>query len=278
MLGMGDDFTLIPAHPQGEGQHQLLRAALDEAVSVADAALGPVRLSSPNAPATRDVLGTLFWGVLCGQWRYAHLSAVRFDPVNPPLLGMSKVVSEDSARRFLAAMDAEAAGQWLRGELLACYGALLCEPWVLDTDTTIKPIYGHQDGAKKGYNPSKPGRPSLAYHSYFIARLRGCLEVEEESGEHAPAKYGEEGFLCQCEERGQRYLFKLRQSPMVKTLIKKMERTAGWVDAGQGFEGIESRLQLKAWNVKLTKKPRKPKPDKAGRGVLSGSSRRLRSS
>ena len=26
-----------------------------------------------------------------------------------------------------------------------------------------------------------------------------------------------------------------------------MERTSGWVDAGQGFEGIESRLKLKAW-------------------------------
>jgi len=53
--------------------------------------------------------------------------------------------------------------------LKACYGALLCEQWVLDIDTTIKPVYGHQDGAKKGYNPSKPGRPSLAYYSYFRA-------------------------------------------------------------------------------------------------------------
>ena len=55
----------------------------------------PVRLSSPNAPLTRDVLGTLLLGVLCGQWRYAHWSAVRFDPVNPGLLGMRKVVGED---------------------------------------------------------------------------------------------------------------------------------------------------------------------------------------
>jgi len=135
----------------------------------------PVKLTSPNAPLTRDVLGTLLLGILSGQWRYAHLSAVRFDPVNPGLLGMSKVVSEDSARRFLGAMSEEASGSWLRGELKACYGALLCEQWVLDIDTTIKPVYGHQDGAKKGYNPSKPGRPSLAYHSYlrlpFILRI-----------------------------------------------------------------------------------------------------------
>ena len=235
----------------------------------------PVKLTSPNAPLTRDVLGTLLLGILSGQWRYAHLSAVRFDPVNPGLLGMSKVVSEDSARRFLAAMSAEASGSWLRGELKACYGVLLSEQWVLDVDTTIKPVYGHQDGAKKGYNPSKPGRPSLAYHSYFIGRLRVCLDVEVESGNHAPAKYGhaglwrildelpkehrpqfvrgdlaygEEGFLNQCEAREQRYLFKLRQSPKVKELIKILEKNGGWVDAGQGFEGIESRLKLKAWS------------------------------
>ena len=75
----------------------------------------PVRLSSPNAPSARDVLGTLLMGVLCGQWRYAHLSALRFDPVNPNLLGMSKVVSEDSARRYLAAMSDEPKnGSWSR--------------------------------------------------------------------------------------------------------------------------------------------------------------------
>jgi hypothetical protein len=237
----------------------------------------PVRLTSPNAPSARDVLGTLLLGILCGQQRYAHLSALRFDPVNPGLLAMSKVVSEDSARRYLAAMSDESSEQWLRGQLRECYGPLLLEPWVLDVDTTIKPIYGHQDAAKKGYNPAKPGRPSLAYHSYFIGTLRVCLDVEVEAGDQCAAKhghaalwrlidelpaaqrpalirgdlaYGEEKLMSACEVRGQKYLFKLRQSPRVKDLIKLLEKRerGAWQDAGQGFEGIESRLQLKAWS------------------------------
>ncbi len=237
----------------------------------------PVRLSSPNAPGARDVLGTLLMGVLCGQQRYAHLSALRFDPVNPPLLGMSKVVSEDSARRYLGAMRPEQSEQWLRAQLRECYEPLLLEPWVLDVDTTIKPIYGHQEAAKKGYNPSKPGRPSLAYHSYFIGTLRVCLDVEVEAGDQCAAKhghaalwrlidelpaaqrptllrgdlaYGEEKLMSACEERGQKYLFKLRQSPRVKDLVKLLEKRerGAWSDAGQGFEGIESRLRLKAWS------------------------------
>ena len=94
----------------------------------------PVRLSSPNAPRTRDVLGTLLMGILCGYTRYAHLSAVRFDPVNPPLLRMEKVASEDSTRRFLGAMSDEESSQWMHSQLRECYGALLSVPWVLDVD------------------------------------------------------------------------------------------------------------------------------------------------
>jgi hypothetical protein len=33
----------------------------------------------------------------------------------------------------------------------------------------VKPLYGHQQDATLGYNPAKPGRPSHAYHSSFIA-------------------------------------------------------------------------------------------------------------
>ena len=69
------------------------------------------------------------------------------------------------------------ATKWLRGHFRQCWEGLLTLPWVLDVDTTIKPIYGHQEGATKGYNPSKPGRPSHVVHTYLIAQLRlvlGC--------------------------------------------------------------------------------------------------------
>src|SRR5258708_700885 len=61
--------------------------------------------TSPNAPEKRDVLGTILLSVLSGHWRYADISAIRGDGVNPTLLGMSKVASEDSVRRALLAME-----------------------------------------------------------------------------------------------------------------------------------------------------------------------------
>jgi hypothetical protein len=67
----------------------------------------PLLLTSPNAPTKRDILGTLLLSVLAGHRRYAHITALRCDPVNPPLLGMNKVVSADAVRRALGKIEDE---------------------------------------------------------------------------------------------------------------------------------------------------------------------------
>jgi hypothetical protein len=59
----------------------------------------PLTYTSPNAATKADVLGAILLAVLSGHRRYAHITALRFAGVNPQLLGMSKVCSEDSVRR-----------------------------------------------------------------------------------------------------------------------------------------------------------------------------------
>jgi hypothetical protein len=59
----------------------------------------PPHYTSPNAPSRRDVLGTALLSALSGHRRCAHITALRADTLNPPLLGMSHVLSEDAARR-----------------------------------------------------------------------------------------------------------------------------------------------------------------------------------
>jgi hypothetical protein len=195
----------------------------------------PVSWTSNNAPNKRDVLGTAVLSILCGHQRYAHISALRGDSVNAPLLGMEKVVSEDSVRATLKKMDEQAAAAWLQRHLLALTEPLLGEPWILDADVTVKPIYGHQEGAVLGYNPHKPGRPSHTYHSYFIANLRLVLDVEVQPGNQHHSKFsapglwallnrigrirwpqllrgdrdwGTEANMQRCEQEGLPYLFK----------------------------------------------------------------------
>src|SRR5436190_1183370 len=62
----------------------------------------PLTFSSPNAPSKHDLLGTVLLSILSGHYRYAHITALRCDAVNPRLLGMKKEVSEDAVRRGLA--------------------------------------------------------------------------------------------------------------------------------------------------------------------------------
>ena len=138
----------------------------------------PLAFVSPNAPRKRDVLGTLMLSILAGHRRYAHITALRADSVNPPLLGMRKVISEDAVRRALAKIDDTAGINWLQTHLDYCLMPLLQEPWILDADCTIKPLYGEQEGAVVSYNPRKPGRPSHCYHTYMLSNLRLVLGVD----------------------------------------------------------------------------------------------------
>jgi|GEM_PF-4331725 len=94
------------------------------------------------------------------------MTALMGDKVNSKLLGMNKVVSDDSARRALKKIDERLGIDWLQQHLHSCYTPLLKTPWNLDADVTVKPLYGNQEGATLSYNPHKPGRPSHTYHTY----------------------------------------------------------------------------------------------------------------
>jgi hypothetical protein len=65
--------------------------------------------------------------VLAGHWRYAHMTTLRCDPVNPRL------------------------------------------PWILDIDTTVKPLYGHQEG----YQPSAGTQLSVPHLNLCRGRRAG---------------------------------------------------------------------------------------------------------
>jgi len=206
----------------------------------------PLVLTSPNASENRDILGTILFSILAGHTRYAHMTTVRTDKVNPALLGMKKIVSDDTVRRGLNKISEEKGRDWLIEELKNCYSEILTIPWICDVDTTVKCLYGHQEGAVVGYNPKKPGRPSHTYHSYMIANIRMILDVEVMSGNESSAShtlphllswldsisvekrpqfirgdcnFGTDAVMTACETRHQPYLFKLKQTPNIKRFI-----------------------------------------------------------
>jgi hypothetical protein len=204
----------------------------------------PLSYSSPNASGKREVLGTLMLGILAGSRRYAHIASVHGDAVAAQALGLKNLVSADSVRRGLSAIEPLAGDQWMQTALMDSVRQALDRPWILDVDATIKPLYGKQQGAEVGYNLHKPGRPSHVLHTYWVGNLRLVLDAVLTSGkqhasahakaplqrllhemrEHRPVLvrgdcgYGNEGMLDVCEQQEQRYLLppKRRSSTAVR--------------------------------------------------------------
>jgi Transposase DDE domain group 1 len=188
---------------------------------------------------------------------------------------MRKVLSEDAVRRGLAKIDEAKGLRWLQNHLEYCTTPLLSEPWVLDMDSTVKTLYGHQEGAEAGYNPHKPGRPSHAYHTYLLSSLRLVLRVDVVPGDqynvaHAtdglwtlldhlgPARrpallrgdksWGIERVMARAEQNDLRSLFRLRMTANVKRSLERAMQQSDWADAGQGWQGQETSLRLTGWS------------------------------
>ncbi len=253
----------------------------------------PLSYTSSNAPSVQDVLGTWFLSILDGQNRYAHITGLRGDAVAPQLLGMKRIMSDESLRRALkhlapclddaktdeqrAAYDAQLARStvWMGEALSESVRDALDTGWILDCDTTVKLLYGHQAGAVIGYNPTKPGRPSHTIHTYWIANVRLVLDAEVQEGTATAAKYslprlvallgalapdkrpqmvrgdnafGNEPVMRALEVIDQSYLFKLRQTAGVKKLIERNWSRHDWHDIGQGGQAVETELALTGWS------------------------------
>ena len=115
-----------------------------------------------------QVFGLIVFGYLCGQQRLAHFEQLSRDAMVQKLLGLDGPIDENTLgyrlkkagykqsvqlarvssslaeRVHAGAADAPAEAQWI------------------DFDSTVKGTYGNQQGAAKGFNPSRKG--SKSYH------------------------------------------------------------------------------------------------------------------
>ena len=253
----------------------------------------PMSYTSGNAPEVVDVLGTWLLSILDGQRRYAHVAGLRGDAVAPQILGMTQIISDESLRRALKHLapsigtrcpederirrevQLATSTEWMALALKDSIREALSTEWILDCDTTIKLLYGHQDGAEISYNPTKPGRPSHTIHTYWIANIRLVLDAEVQGGKAHAAKhslprlivilkalpseqrprlvrgdnaFGNDPVMSELEAIDQKYLFKLRQSPGVKRLIERHWSRADWQDIGEGYYAVEAELALSGWS------------------------------
>ena len=250
--------------PLSTGGHNALMSAFLKAGGVFDRLVEscPLRLTSPNAPTNRETLGTAIVGMVNGSSRYRHFDTLGGDTATAEMFGLRKLMSCDSVRRNLKAIPEREGLAWIWAANLRLLGPLLDQDYILDLDPTVKPLYGHQEGAELGHNPQKPGRTSHCYHTLCIAKLRLVLGIVIHAGNETSGIYsadmldrflkwlsgrqrpklvrgdvgfGNETVIACCEANRAPYLFKVRRTRLVKDLFRLfLGNAAAWRDAGEG--------------------------------------------
>jgi hypothetical protein len=117
---------------------------------------------SNNAIPLAHTLTAFLTAVVTGARRFAHTQWLRADCALHAMLGMERFPGDDAIRNFFlrftqAHVEAfwRPLWKWSLGKL-----AVRPEGFHLDLDSTVLQRSGRQEGAAKGYNPSRPGRRS----------------------------------------------------------------------------------------------------------------------
>ena len=124
---------------------------------------------------------------------FSRLSHLRFVEREPMLVGILKVLRlppQCTFWRFLASLHLEIARQ-----LLEVQRRMRQRVWeaahvglksvTLDTDTTVHTLFGHQMGARKGYNPQHKGKKSYQPILTFLAETREYVMGELHNGDQS---------------------------------------------------------------------------------------------
>jgi hypothetical protein len=180
-------LALFVAFAQQLGLAERLQAAL------------PFSVTSPNATPPHQVLLAFFAGVLVGARRFAQLAVLRADEPVRQLFGLRRFPSTATFTRFFRRFSAKTVTETFTPLFAGCLARLPHRPagYTLDLDSSVFARYGTQEGALKGYNPKKRGRP--AHHPLFavLAEARCIAHVWLRSGNTASAR-GATAFLAEA--------------------------------------------------------------------------------
>ncbi len=146
----------------------------------------PFSHTSPNSIPPAHTLMAFLYSVVAGASRFAHCEWLRSDKALHSMLGIDCFPCTDTVRNlFLRFTQGTVQAFWrpLWQWLLPLFKAP-AEGFSLDLDSTVFQRSGEQEGAAKGYNPSRSGRkthhPLLAIlgeaQCVLHARLRSGIE------------------------------------------------------------------------------------------------------
>ncbi len=218
-----------------------------------------------------------FWtSIWIGAGRFSHSAYLRYDQVLQEIFGWKQAPSQSTYSRFFQKFS------WKRNNEVFVpiqkwfIDNLKIKNITIDFDSTVMTRYGEQEGSKKGYNASKPGRASHHPLMAFIAETRmvanawlrpgntvalsNCKAFIDETFEilkdkkigliRADSGFYAHDFLKYLEfDKKTNYIIAVKMYPTIKYEIGSLKN---WMQSKDGIEIAEFEYQSPEW-----KKPRR---------------------
>jgi hypothetical protein len=236
-----------------------------------------VRISQRNADyAPADLVLALLYAIIAGLRRINKTQLLQYNGALTDLIGLGRFPDQSTLRRFLQRLPVQSIRQLvglhdrLRAQLFQVPQALTS--LLLDLDSVVLTLYGHQQGARLGYNPRKKGRrsyhPLLCFEAYRQEFWHGSLRPGDTS-----ANTGVVFFLQRCLAKvppgiarsrirvradsgffGGKFIGSLENQGLGYVIvakeyrpIKERARAACFHKLQNGFEVAEFRYQAHGW-------------------------------
>lgn len=201
-----------------------------------------------------QIAGLIVYGYLCGYRRLAHFEQLSRDSTVQKLLGLDGPIDENTLAYRLREAGYKQSEQLSRvtrqlaGRVHpACEAPEAGRRWI-DFDSTVKGVYGHQEGAEPGFNPGKKGQPSYhpllsfdaaskeVLHSWWrpgnTYTANGAAAFFDETCQRLPDPAGKyvhrtdsgffgDSFLSAVEQAGHDYLVKVKLKNLNKLLARQ---------------------------------------------------------
>ena len=94
----------------------------------------------------------------CGANRFEHLEVSRFDEVLSNIFGFKQMAGHKAYQRYFKKFTLATNQKVFTKVAQWFFGQVKLDNYTLDVDSTLLTRYGSQEGAKRGYNPTKRGR------------------------------------------------------------------------------------------------------------------------
>ncbi len=235
---------------------------------------------APNADyQVSDVVMMLAFGVLVGVKHMSHMAILRCDEVLRALFKWDKFPVDTSFGRIFKLFNQKHCKELSDAES-EMRNKVWSKKWygkiTLDMDSTVRGVYGKQEGAAKGFNSKKKGQRSYHPLMCFIAESKECLHNWFRTGSAHSANGGVD-FMNECfsklpkrawkvfvradsaffngklldllESKGCQYLIKVKLRGLTALLEKQSWRK---IAGKEGYESTTFEYKCSEWSKPRT--------------------------